>query len=177
MSISNFNTKTRTINLIGEIEEEMTALVLQALTEMPSDSKQITVFLSTHGGNVYDGLAIYDLFQACSSPVVVIGTGRVMSMGVVILQAGDRRLVTPNTTLMCHMGTTGGYRDTVPNMLADMKQADINFRTHAGIVAKRMGISVEGFISLFSTNKYFDAKGAIARGLIDGIYAGEGVSA
>ena len=75
----------------------------------PKGEREVTVYLNTQGGDVDAGLAIYDCIRRCNSHVVMVGTGRVMSIGTIILQAADQRVLTPNTTVMIHKGTYGHY--------------------------------------------------------------------
>lgn len=64
----------------------------------------ITVYLNTNGGCVNQGFAIYDAIKASPCEVTICGTGQVMSMGVIILQAADHRVLMPNADVMIHDG-------------------------------------------------------------------------
>jgi len=67
--------------------------------------KPITVIMNNPGGDEYHGQAIYDAIITCKSRVEIRVYGHAMSMGSIILQAGDRRLLAPNARLMVHYGT------------------------------------------------------------------------
>ncbi len=69
------------------------------------DKGRITAILNTIGGDEFNGFAIYDAIRASPSPVDIVVYGNAMSMGAVILQAGRKRLLHPNSTLMIHDGT------------------------------------------------------------------------
>jgi ATP-dependent Clp protease protease subunit len=56
------------------------------------------------GGYVFHGMAIYDAIKKCRSHITIIGTGQVMSMGSLILQAADKRVLTPSAVMMIHHG-------------------------------------------------------------------------
>lgn len=62
----------------------------------------ITFMLSTYGGNCYDGLALYDTLAHSSTPVEVVCSGKIMSMGIIILLASNVRKAYRNTTFMIH---------------------------------------------------------------------------
>ena len=66
--------------------------------EMP----HIQVLLSTYGGNVYDGLALYDAIKASNTKVDVIISGKAMSMGTIIMLGSETRKAYRNTTFMIH---------------------------------------------------------------------------
>ncbi len=127
----------RIIELTGSVSEGMSSVVLRALVRMNLMSHDpITLYLSSLGGSVYDGLAIYDLIRASPSPVVVYANGKIMSMGVVILLAGDKRYAAKNTRFMMHSlshGTLGKVRDTD----IDVNEAKITNDNMIKIIAER----------------------------------------
>jgi ATP-dependent protease ClpP protease subunit len=59
------------------------------------------------GGDEYHGFAICDLIKACKSHVTIKVLGHAMSMGSIILQAADQRIMAPNARQMIHYGTWG----------------------------------------------------------------------
>jgi len=75
----------------------------------------ISILLNTVGGSWEDGIAVYDMIRALKSEVTIIGLGKVYSMGSIILQAGDHRVLTENTYLMIHDGSEGYEGD--PKMI------------------------------------------------------------
>lgn len=70
-------------------------------------SNGITIKMNNIGGEVYHGLAIYDAIKACKNHITIIVYGNAMSMGSIILQAADRRIMMPHATVMIHHGHTG----------------------------------------------------------------------
>jgi len=102
--------ETRTI-YIGDGEDgsgvgpKMAEKVVKAFTifNMTPD-KPVTVLLNTKGGDVFDGYAIYDAIKDSPCHVTIEVIGAAMSMGSIILQAADLRVVHPNATIMIHDG-------------------------------------------------------------------------
>lgn len=76
--------------------------ILEGLSNDP-----ITVLMNNIGGDEYHGYAIYDAIKACRSHVVIKVLGHAMSMGSIILQAGDERIMAQNSRQMIHYGTWG----------------------------------------------------------------------
>ena len=72
----------------------------------------ISILLSTVGGEWEDGMAVYDLIRSLKSPVTIIGMGKVYSMGSIILQAADKRILTENTFVLIHDGYEGYSGDS-----------------------------------------------------------------
>lgn len=65
----------------------------------------ITLIFNSPGGGVHDGLALFDFIRqlrAMGHFVTTIALGRAASMGAVLLQAGDRRVIGQNAFLLIH---------------------------------------------------------------------------
>ena len=65
----------------------------------------ITVIFNSPGGSVLDGLALFDYLRRLRSVghfVTTIALGRAASMGAVLLQAGDHRVMGENAFLLIH---------------------------------------------------------------------------
>lgn len=95
--------------------------ILESLSQEP-----ITIIMNNPGGDVNHGLAIYDAIKACRSEVTIRAFGHAMSMGSIILQAGDRRIMAPNASQMIHYGYLGldGHAKTVYKQAEEFKRID-----------------------------------------------------
>ena len=78
---------------------------LHILDTLSSDP--ITIIMNNIGGDEYHGFAIYDAIKACRSNVTIKVFGHAMSMGSIILQAADERIMAPTSRQMLHYGTWG----------------------------------------------------------------------
>jgi len=67
----------------------------------------ITIIMNNIGGCTIHGMAIYDAIRACQNEVTIEVCGSAMSMGSLILQAADYRVMTPNSIMMIHYGQAG----------------------------------------------------------------------
>jgi ATP-dependent protease ClpP protease subunit len=76
---------------------------LSILEGMSSDP--ITIIMNNLGGDELHGLAIYDAIKACKSQVTIKIFGYSMSMGSIILQAADVRIMSPTSKQMIHYGS------------------------------------------------------------------------
>lgn len=89
------------------------------LSPMPVSITPIEFYLSTCGGSCYDGLSLYDVIEASQTPVEIICTGKIMSMGVIVALGAKVRKAHKNTTFMIHQvnglsfGTLRDMQDTV----------------------------------------------------------------
>jgi ATP-dependent Clp protease protease subunit len=98
--------KRRTIYITGEITSVLALSVISQLRYLAAKSKSdIKIFINSPGGNVSDGLAIYDLIKhGINCDVVTIATGLTGSMAVILLVAGSvgKRYATLNSEIMIH---------------------------------------------------------------------------
>lgn len=86
----------------------MAESAIKSLYTLDAYSSDVIKIISNNpGGCVYSGLAIFDAIKGCRSQILFVGTGHVMSMGSMIIQAADRRIMTPNATMMIHYGQFG----------------------------------------------------------------------
>jgi ATP-dependent protease ClpP protease subunit len=67
-------------------------------------NKPITILMNNPGGDWYHGMAIYDAIKTSTCHCTIKVYGHAMSMGSVILQAADHRIMMPNSRLMIHYG-------------------------------------------------------------------------
>lgn len=99
--------ETRVIQIFGDITSEMKEKTISNLHLLDQTTGEITILLSSSGGNVSDGLAIYDTIKLCKNHVNIVAIEEVASMGTVIFQAGDKRVMQPNSYLLLHEGSSG----------------------------------------------------------------------
>lgn len=73
--------------------------------------KEISIYINSPGGSVYDGLAVIDTMGMITSPVSTICTGMAASMGAMLLVSGEkgRRMALPHSRVMIHQ-PLGGCR-------------------------------------------------------------------
>jgi len=69
--------------------------------------KDITIHMHSIGGEYHSGMLIYDAIKNCRSVVTIVCHGEISSMGIIVLQAADRRISMPNCKFLLHFGTSG----------------------------------------------------------------------
>lgn len=103
--------KERIIFLGEDVNEHTANIVIAQLLHLAYDDakKDIKLYINSPGGNIYDGLAIYDTIQFISPDVQTIGIGLQASMGAFLLSSGakGKRYALPNSRLMIHQPTSG----------------------------------------------------------------------
>ncbi len=90
------------------VDYQMFEGFLKGLTYLDAMSdRPITIHMNTDGGDWYHGMAIYHAIQACRSHVTIIAWGYACSMGSLIFQAADVRLIARDCVFMIHDGSEG----------------------------------------------------------------------
>ena len=103
----------RTYTFYARVEEESVRACMATLASWSSKAPgaPLTIVFNSPGGAVHDGLALFDFLRHLRSDgheLTTIALGRAASMGAVLLQAGDRRVIGANAFLMLHEVSNGG---------------------------------------------------------------------
>jgi len=167
-------TEHRIIILNSSVDASMLSCLSYRLRFMVLQNKEpITIYFSTPGGTVMEGLAVYDLIKGVTkdAPVTMIAYGMCMSMGLVIVQAATKRLSAPHTTFLLH-----------EVQLSDMGRASLTAREDEQSEAKRIQAMLDEILTTrtgqdmkklrkeFARRElYLSAEEALSHKLIDGI--------
>jgi len=174
------NERLRDVYLIGDIEKDTARSCIERLRELAADNtRPISVYINSAGGNVTDGLAIHDAIRQIIShgvEVAITVQGMAYSMGSIVLQAASdgKRLAFPHSWIMIHEPAKwAGWQSTsaAAQHLERLKQMqDQIYR----ILSSRSGKPLRQIIKdTKRTDFYLDAQSARDYGLIDEIVAGE----
>jgi ATP-dependent Clp protease protease subunit len=171
--------RLRDVYLIGDIEKDTARNVIERLRELANDNtRPMTLYINSAGGNVTDGLAIHDAIREIVGrgiEVTIVVQGMAYSMGSVVLQAasGGRRLSYPHSWIMIHEPAKwAGWQSTsaAAQHLDRLKQMQAQIYQ---ILATRSGKPLQKIIrDTKRTDFYLDATRAVEYGLIDGIVEG-----
>lgn len=95
--------KTRTLFIDRAIEYEDAEKMIRGfhILESASDAP-ITIVINSPGGDVYTGLALYDLFRSARSKIVTKGYGLIASMASILFLAGEDRIMAEHARFMVH---------------------------------------------------------------------------
>ena len=120
--------KDRIIFVGTPIESQMANTIVAQLLLLDSQNpeQEIQMYINCPGGEVYAGLAIYDTMRYIKAPVSTICVGIAMSMGSVLLMAGDKgkRMALPNSRIMIHQGSAG-FRGNTPDLEVQIGRAHV----------------------------------------------------
>lgn len=150
------------IGVWGISEEEFAA----ELAEVTAD--EIVVSISSPGGDVFSGVAIYNALRQHPARVTTRVDGVAASIASVVVQAGDHRAMTSHSQMMVHeaWGFAVGPAEDLRE-LADLleRQNDVI----AGIYADRGSKSRSHYLRMMQAETWMTDREAISQGLADEI--------
>lgn len=76
--------------------------VAEALADLPDDVTEIVVHINSYGGEVAEGVAIYNALRAHPAKVTTVCEGFACSIASVVFMAGTERVMRPSSLLMLH---------------------------------------------------------------------------
>jgi ATP-dependent Clp protease, protease subunit len=131
-------------------------------------AKNITLRINSPGGDVFDGLAIYNALKRHAAQVSVTVDGIAASMASVVAMAGDKISMPENAMMMIHdpWGFAIGSADEMRDL------AEVIDKINSGLIStyvNKSGKSAEEISALMSDETWLTAKEALDLGLADEI--------
>lgn len=126
----------------------------------------LVVEINSPGGNVWDGLAIYNMLRGRQAPVTTRVVGIAASIASIIALAGDTIEMAEASLFMIHdpSGMVAGTSDDMRKMANALDQ---HAEILAGIYTKRTGKTSAQIRAAMTAETWFTAKEAIQFGLAD----------
>jgi ATP-dependent Clp protease protease subunit len=160
------NLETRTIFIVGEIDEELTRKFLINLHLLDATEGDIKIWLSSEGGSESDGYAIFDAIRASKNKVIITVLGYAFSMAAVILQAADVRAATKRSRIMIHNGSAiiEGHTMDIEKYGDELKIMRSQFYQ---VLAERTGFKKQEWARKTKFDLWLSASDALKLNLID----------
>ncbi len=152
-------------------EPENAITAKSVMAELSEISGDVTVRISSGGGDVYEGIDIMQTLKNHDGEVTVIVESLAASAASFIAVGGaDRVLMRESSELMIHRAWTlaEGNADDVRKTLDDLERQDNKL---AAIYAGKAGGELQDWLDAMSAETWYTAEEAVAAGLADGIVA------
>lgn len=135
-------------------------------------NKDVTVYINSPGGDMFEGVSIYNALRAHAGDVTVKVLGIAASAASIIAMAGDRLLMGDGAFLMIHNCLAGvmGNRHVFLDAAAMLEPFD---HSMADIYSARSGISKKTIIQMMDTETFINAHDSIRQGFADGYITGD----
>jgi len=164
--------KERIIMINGVIEETIAGVVVAQLLFLAAESteREINLYISSPGGSVQAGLAIYDTMRHLPCPIGTTCVGYAASFGTILLMAGDHGLRRSQPHARIHMhqpliqGGLGGQASDI-----DIHAREILHTRDvlSEIIQRHTGQSLERIKRDTDRDFYMSANEALEYGIID----------
>lgn len=162
----------RKINLIGDVDETMYSHFIEQLDGMQEIGLEDTIYieLCSHGGDAMIALAIYDRIRLYPGEVIINAFGTVQSAAVLILAAGDKRLMAKNAWVMVHEDTTFASKHDRVTQVEKIAFVSRQFEEQWNkLLSSRTGTPASHWGDLHTEEVYLTAAECKTLGLIDKI--------
>jgi ATP-dependent Clp endopeptidase proteolytic subunit ClpP len=129
-------------------------------------AEEIELHIDSPGGDVFDGVAIYNSIHDHDATVTVIVDGIAASAASFIAQAGDKIIMNRNSTMMIHdaHGLAIGNSKDMAELAGLLDKASDNI---ASIYAERSGLSAEHWREAMRAETWYSADEAVEARLAD----------
>ncbi len=160
----------RIVFLGSPIDDTIANLVVAQLLHLESadPDKDISIYINCPGGSIYSGLAIYDTMQFIKPQVMTICIGIAMSMGSLLLMAGEKgkRFALPNSRILIHQPSAGFEGQSTDIEIHAREILKVRARIDE-IYALHTGQPLEQVHADMERDRFFKADEAVEYGLID----------
>jgi len=160
----------RIIFLGEEVNEHTANIVVAQLLHLAhvDPEADISLYINSPGGSVYDGLAIYDTMNFIKPDVATYGIGLQASMGAFLLSSGakGKRFCLPHAKVMIHQPSSGTY-GKVTDMEIDLKETLELKELLAKIMAKNTSQKLSKVKADMERDYWMSPDDAMKYGLID----------
>lgn len=126
----------------------------------------INLYINSPGGDVFDGVAIFNALKRNKAQIAVHIDGLAASIASIIAMAGNSITIAENGMIMIH----DPWTFAIGNAAEMRKQADVLDQVSGTLVntyTGRTGLDVEEVKSLMGAETWFDADQAVDKGFAD----------
>lgn len=164
--------KERIIFIVGEINDELSSLIISQLLFLESEdhNKDIAIYINSPGGSVIAGLSIYDTMKFIKPEISTIAIGQACSMAALLLSAGNKnkRYALPNSRIMIHQ-PLGSYSGQASDIKIHAEEI-IKIKTILNkILSENTGKNILDIEKDTERDYFMSAEHALSYGLIDKI--------
>lgn len=144
---------------------------VDTLDALPDETEEIRLLINCPGGEVWEGMAIYNSLRSHKARIVTIVEGLAASAASFIAMAGDEVIMRPASEMMIHdawivgIGNADGLRE-----IAD--RIDAETMLIAEIYAEKAGTPADMWREAMRAETWFSPSEAVEAGLVDRVESG-----
>ena len=165
----------RTIVVNEQIGSDIVENVMLPLIQMDNDGsdKSITIYLSTVGGSLFDGMPLCDIIDGLKTPTTIIVPTYAYSLGGLILMGGYKntnvkKVCYKHSTALIHAGSTylEGNSTSVKDTFNFHQKYEKKIKEY---VLSHSKITEDEYEKMERYEFYMDSDTMLAKGLVDEI--------
>jgi ATP-dependent Clp protease, protease subunit len=150
----------------GPINNKSVRDIMLAVRQATTKSKDVTLAITTTGGGVGPGLALYNFLRGLPAPIATFNLASVESMGTIIFLAGANRVATKDAVFMIHPTsmtlnnatlTAPDFDDRATDLLLGRKAMEDIYRERTTLTASQIE-DAEKHQVFFSADQALEAK-------------------
>lgn len=179
ISLERYLEDSYTILLAGPIDMAMANQIALKMLYMdarfkaegvPQQEREITLLINSPGGEVNQGMAIYNIMNMVDCDVRTLGIGMTASMGAFLLSAGTygKREALPDCEIMIHQPLGGAQGQAEDIRIHTERILRTRDRLNS-ILARNTGKTLEEIERATDRDHFMTAEEALSFGLIDNI--------
>lgn len=167
-----FNQSAAYISFTANIDDNSCRQLLNHVVQMMNEGRSpIYLMMSTLGGYISSGFALYNSLRALPTQLISFNMGNIDSIGNVVFLAADERHASPNTTFMFH-GAGWEFQgavirrqvqETLSSLVSDEERIMAVYRERTGLTAQQ----IDEFFS--TTKSVLEAGEALAAGIVQSV--------
>jgi len=130
---------------------------------------KIKIYIRSPGGDVYAGFSGMDHICASKVPVTTIADGLCASAATFLLLAGKKRYMTPNSHVLIHQISSGGFWGKYEELKDDLKHCNKLMDQLKNLYTTRCEIPEKKLSKLMKRDIYLSAEDCLEFKVVDSI--------
>lgn len=158
------------VSFSAEINAHTTESLIAVMADcVTKKATEINLLLSTPGGNVMNGINLYNVLKALPVKLVTHNVGNVDSIGTAVFLAGKERYACPHSTFMFH-GVTAGFQQAAQVSAQQMREhlatLDADELRIGSIIEQHAKLGHAEVVALFREQRTKNATNAVSAGIV-----------
>lgn len=163
----------RRIFIQGTIDADAANLFIEQVMYLNDEDAErpINVFINSPGGDIINGMMMYDVIQSSRAPIRIFCTGMAYSMGALLLSCGQHgRYILPNSEVMIHEPLlSNGVRGNATSIRSvSVNLMEVRSKMNR-ILSRHTGRSIEEVEKATAYDHYMTPEESVEFGLCDKI--------
>lgn len=160
---------SNTVYLVGVVGKESANRVIREIKRLSLTNKNITLVIDSPGGSVFDGARIISTMEGSKVNIDTVCIDICASMGFIIHQYGNKRMMLDRAILMSHPAFGGINQGQINNMMSLLRMITRFVDKMDAHISVRAGLTLTEYKNLIAHELWLDAEDATSRKFNDEI--------